>query len=225
MNARYTNSDNDPRGPWKPIPLYADGERKNGRFPITGPTGRVFEPPKDAHWRYVAADVRALIDDNRISFGKEGDSQPNLKRFLSELREGVKSKTLWLHKEVGSNDTANREIKELFDGDDSVFNFPKPTGLIKRMLQLGADGLDSIILDFFAGSGSTAQAVFNQNNEDGGRRKFILVQLPEPTDRSDYPTIADIARERIRRASKQIKKGLEQRLERNPINLYRIRRH
>lgn len=204
MDARYTNPDHDPRGPWKAIPLYADGERKNGRFVITGPTGRKFEPPPEAHWRYIEDDVQKLIEDNRISFGKDGSAQPNLKRFLSELSDGVKSKTIWFHKEVGSNDTANREIKSLFDGDDKMFSFPKPTSLVRRMIQLGADSPDSIILDFFAGSASTAHAVMAANADDAGKRKYIMVQLPEPTDRDDFATIADIAKERIRRAATRI---------------------
>ncbi|NUU41574.1 site-specific DNA-methyltransferase [Tardiphaga robiniae] len=204
MDARYTNPDSDPRGPWKPIPLYADGERKNGRFTIVGPTGRRFEPPVESHWRYVEADVLALIKDNRVSFGRDGTGQPNLKRFLSELDEGVKSKTIWFHKEVGSNDTANREIKSLFDGDDKLFSFPKPTSLIKRMIQLGGNARDAIVMDFFAGSASTAHAVMAANAEDGGQRRFLMVQLPEPTERKDFPTISDIAKERIRRAAKQI---------------------
>jgi len=204
MDARYTNQDDDARGPWKAIPLYADGERKNGRFTITGPTGRQFEPPADAHWRYAEADVQTLLADNRIYFGKDGSAQPNLKRFLSELDDGVKTKTIWFHKEVGSNDTANREIKGLFDGDDRVFSFPKPTSLIRRMIQLGGNQPDAIVLDFFAGSASTAHAVMAANKADGGKRKFIMVQLPEPTDRKDFTTIADIAKERIRRAARQI---------------------
>jgi adenine-specific DNA-methyltransferase len=202
MDARYTNPDNDPRGVWKAIPLYADGERKNGRYTITGPTGTKFEPPSNSHWRYVEADVKKLLDDNRISFGKEGAGQPNLKRFLSELKQGVKAKTLWFHKDVGSNDTANREIKALFEGDDSLFSFPKPTSLIGRMIQLGASDPDSIVLDFFAGSGSTAHAVLASNRKDGGNRKFIAVQLPEPTGRADFKTIADVTKERVRRAIK-----------------------
>jgi adenine-specific DNA-methyltransferase len=203
MDARYTNPDEDPRGPWKAIPLYADGERKNGRFTIVGPTGRKFEPAPEAHWRYVEADVQDLIADNRIYFGKDGSAQPNLKRFLSELGDGVKAKSIWFHKDVGSNDTANREIKDLFDGDDRIFSFPKPTSLVRKMIQLGGSSADDVILDFFAGSGSTAHAVMAANKDDGGRRRYIMVQLPEPTGREDYANIADIAKERIRRAAKK----------------------
>jgi adenine-specific DNA-methyltransferase len=213
MDARYTNPDNDSRGPWKAIPLYADGERKNGRFVIKGPTGRSFEPPPVAHWRYVEADVQKLIGDDRISFGKDGSAQPNLKRFLSELGDGVKAKTIWFHKDVGSNDTANREIKTLFDGDDKVFNFPKPTSLIRRIIQLGAKSPDAIVLDFFAGSGATAHAVMDQNVEDHTNRKFILVQLPEPTDRPGYSTISEVAKERIRRVVRKITEEHESQLD------------
>lgn len=221
MDARYSNPDNDPRGPWKPIPLYADGERKNGRYPIIGPTGIVFSPPQNSHWRYVESDVQSLISDKRVWFGRNGDSQPNLKRFLSELKDGVKAKTLWAHKEVGSNDTASREIKQLFvDADSSPFSFPKPTTLVSRVIGLGGSDSDSLVLDFFAGSGTTGHSVMLQNAADGGKRRYILVQLPEPLDpenkeqkcAADYctkirksPVITELTKERIRRAAKKIK--------------------
>lgn len=210
MDARYSNPDNDPRGNWKAIPMYADGERKNGRFKITSPTGKEHEPEPNTHWRYSEADILKLISDNRVWFGRTGDSKPNLKRFLSELRDGVKAKSLWFHKEVGSNDTASRELKELFDGR-SPFSFPKPTSLIRRMLQLGAEDRDAIVLDFFSGSASTAHAVMAMNGDDGGQRRYIMVQLNEPTDeKSDaflagYQTISDISKERIRRAGVKVK--------------------
>ena len=210
MDARYSNPDNDPRGNWKAIPMYADGERRNGRFKITSPTGKEHEPEPNTHWRYSEADILKLILDNRVWFGQTGNSKPNLKRFLSELREGVKAKTLWSHKEVGSNDTASRELKELFDGR-SPFSFPKPTSLIRRMLQLGAESRDSIVLDFFSGSASTAHAVMAMNGDDGGQRRYIMVQLNEPTDeKSDaflagYKSISEISKERIRRAGTKIK--------------------
>ncbi len=204
MDARYSNPDNDARGPWKPIPLYADGERKNGRFVIKGPSGREFLPAPDSHWRYIESDVAKLISDNRIYFGRNGDAQPNLKRFLSEVRSGVKAKTIWFHEEVGSNDTANREMKKLFTEGEAPFSFPKPTGLVKRMLQLSATENEDIILDFFAGSGTTAHSVLEINKEDGGNLKFILVQLPEPIENKEFPTIADITKERVRRVIKKL---------------------
>jgi adenine-specific DNA-methyltransferase len=182
MDARYSNPDNDPRGPWKSIPLYADGERKNGRYVIIGPTGKEFSPPSNSHWRYAEIDTQALVSDNRIWFGKAGDAQPNLKRFLRELDEGVKARTIWSHKDVGSNDTASREIKSLLKVEESPFSFPKPTSLISRIVELGGNSPDAIVMDFFAGSGSTAHAVMIQNAKDGGHRRYVLVQLPEPLD-------------------------------------------
>ena len=182
MDARYSNPDNDPRGPWKPIPLYADGERKNGRYVITGPTGKEFSPPPNSHWRYAEIDTQALVSDNRIWFGKAGDAQPNLKRFLRELDEGVKARTIWSHKDVGSNDTASREIKSLLKVEESPFSFPKPTSLISRIVELGGNSSEAIVMGFFAGSGSTAHAVMIQNAKDGGHRRYVLVQLPEPLD-------------------------------------------
>ncbi|MFT3733935.1 MAG: site-specific DNA-methyltransferase [Rhodocyclaceae bacterium] len=222
MDARYSNLDDDPRGPWKAIPLYADGERKNGRYPIPGPTGTPFLPPPNTHWRYVEEDVRSLIKDNRIWFGRSGESQPNLKRFLSELKDGVKAKTFWPHKEVGSNDTASRELKELLGGESSPFSFPKPTTLLNRILELGANDKDSVVMDFFAGSATTAHAVMLRNSADGGSRRFIAVQLPEPVrdDNKDQvvavefckqlgkpQNIAELTKERLRRASAKVKAG------------------
>jgi adenine-specific DNA-methyltransferase len=211
MDARYSNPDNDPRGSWKAIPMYADGERKNGRFVITSPTGKKHEPKINSHWRYAEKDVLNLIAENRISFGKTGDSQPNLKRFLSEVRNGVKAKTLWFHKEVGSNDTASREVRELFNLSRSPISFPKPTTLIRRILQLAAYEQDAIILDFFSGSATTAHAVMALNAEDGGKRRHIMIQLPEECDeqseayKANYKNIAEISKERIHRAGKKIK--------------------
>ena len=211
MDARYSNPDNDPRGPWKAIPMYADGERRNGRFLITSPTGKQHEPDSNSHWRYAEKDVLSLIADNRISFGRTGESQPNLKRFLTEVRDGVKAKTLWAHKDVGSNDTASRELRELFNSSRSPMSFPKPTTLIRRILQLAAQEEDSIVLDFFAGSSTTAHAVMAFNAENGGKRRHIAVQLPEACDpdsdafTAGFKTIAEISKERIRLAGAKIK--------------------
>lgn len=184
MDARYTNPDDDPRGVWKAIPLYAKGERKNGRYAVTSPkTGKQHWPETDSHWLYVEADVKKLIADNRIYFGKDGNAKPNVKRFLTEVQQGAKVKTLWKHSEVGSNDSAKRDMRELYGDSQVPFDFPKPIPLIKRMLLLATASDDNcIVLDFFAGSGTTAQAVFEQNCADNGAREFILVQLPEPLD-------------------------------------------
>ncbi|OQW87677.1 MAG: site-specific DNA-methyltransferase [Rhodoferax ferrireducens] len=220
MDDRYSNPDNDPRGPWKAIPLYAAGERKNGRYPVVGRTGIVFLPPANSHWRYAEEDLKKLGDGNRLWFGRDGDAQPNLKRFLSELDAGVKAKTLWTHKEVGSNDTASRELKSLMEVSESPFSFPKPTSLISRILELGAPGSDEIVLDFFAGSGTTGHATLLKNSADQIRRRYILVQLPEPLDPNnkeqkaavDYcdtmkrpRNIAELTKERLRRAASKIR--------------------
>lgn len=211
MDARYTNPDNDPRGNWKAIPLYAKGERRNGRYPVISPlTKKEHFPEPDSHWLYSEADTNALIKDNRIYFGKDGNAQPNIKRFLTEVQQGTKSKTIWKHTEVGSNDSAKRELKELYSKEKLPFDFPKPTSLIKRMLFLSTEK-GSVILDFFAGSSTTAHAVMQQNAEDGGNRTFIMVQLPEACDekseafKAGYATIAEISKERIRRAGAKIK--------------------
>lgn len=212
MDARYKNIDSDPRGAWKAIPLYAKGERKNGRYKITAPGGKVFEPGPNQHWLYKEEVVLNLIKDNRIYFGKDGNSQPNVKRFLTEVQQGTKVKTLWKHSEVGSNDSAKREVRDLFEDQPMPFDFPKPTGLIKRMLQFTTtNSSEDIILDFFAGSGTTAHAVYQVNREDGGNRKFILVQLPEIvaedslSKQAGFSTIAEVTKERIRRSASKVK--------------------
>lgn len=210
MDARYSNPDNDPRGDWKAIPLYAKGERKNGRYPVISPiTGKTHFPGPDSHWLYAEADTLKMINENRISFGKDGNSLPNIKRFLTEVQQGAKSKTIWKHNEVGSNDSAKRELKELYD--KVPFDFPKPTTLIKRMLQLSVTKED-IILDFFSGSATTAHAVMQLNAEDGGSRKYIMVQLPEEIENAEYKNICEIGKERIRLAGKKIKENSEKKI-------------
>ena len=214
MNERYTNPDNDSRGPWKAIPLYARGESKNGRFPIVAPMTKVEHfPPVDSHWRYNKETIYNMLSDNRIWFGKNGDAFPNSKRFLSEMDDGVKAKSLWLHSEVGSNDTANKEMRSLFP-EATLFDFPKPSSLIMRAIKLGTYR-NSIVMDFFSGSATTAHAVMQLNADDGGNRKFIMVQLPEATDekseayKAGYKNICEIGKERIRRAGKKIEHELE----------------
>ena len=212
MDARYKNIDNDPRGPWKAIPLYAKGERKNGRYKISGSTGRIFEPGPNSHWLYAEDKLQEMIKENRIYFGKNGDSQPNLKRFLTDVQQGTKAKTLWFHKDVGSNDAAKREVRELFPDKPMPFDFPKPTGLIERMTQISeVNSDDCIVLDFFAGSGTTAHSIYRANASDQVMRKWILVQIPEetPSDslarQGGFTNISQVSQERIRRAAKKIK--------------------
>lgn len=145
-----------------------------------------------------------LVEENRVWWGKRGDGEvPSIKRFLSEVRSGMTPINLWSFEFAGHTDAANKEIKDLFG--DKIFDTPKPIRLIQRMLELVSDGdEDCIVLDFFAGSGSTAHAVLDANAKDGGQRKFILVQLPEPTGREDFTTISDIAKERVRRVIRKL---------------------
>ncbi len=146
-----------------------------------------------------------MIADNRIWFGQDGNGRPAPKRFLSEVRQGVVASAWWPFSEVGHNDESKKELQKLFDGD-SPFDTPKPTRLVGRMLQLATSpDSNDIVLDFFAGSATTGQSLFTNNGLDSGNRRFVLVQLPEATERKDYPTIADIAKERLRRAAKRVR--------------------
>ena len=210
MNARYKNPDNDPRGAWQSGDLVASGERSNGHFIVKSPkTGKEFDVPQGKHWVYSQENLLTLVNDNQIWFGDDGNSFPRKKRFLSDVQDGRTPNTLWLCDEVGHNQTAARELKALFD-DNKYFDFPKPVSYIQQMLLLGTSK-ESIILDFFSGSATTAHAVMQFNAEDGGHRKFIMVQLPEKCDeaseayKAGYKTICEIGKERIRRAGDKIK--------------------
>jgi adenine-specific DNA-methyltransferase len=213
MNARYTNPDQDTRGAWLSNDLTAAGERSAGHYPVTSPSGTVFDSPQGKHWLYSQETMERLITENRIWFGQSGNAFPRLKRFLSDVQQGRRASTLWLHDEVGHTDEATKQFRELFSDSSIVFNAPKPTRLIQRMLQIGTTPeTDDIILDFFAGSGTSAQAVLDQNREDSGNRTFILVQLPEPTDNEDFKTIAEVTKERVRRVIQRSEKGVEEKL-------------
>ena len=210
MNDRYKNPDNDPRGAWQSGDLVASGERSNGHFIVTSPlTGKEFDVPQGKHWVYSEDNMRKLVDDNQIWFGADGNSFPRKKRFLTDVQDGRTPNTLWLSEEVGHNQSATREVLQIFDGQ-KYFDFPKPVDLIKRCVLLFTKDND-IILDFFSGSATTAHAVMQLNAEDGGKRKFIMVQLPEVTDekseaaKAGYKNICEIGKERIRRAGTKIK--------------------
>ena len=209
MNSRYKNPDNDPRGPWQSGDLVASGERSNGHFLVTSPiTGKKFDVPIGKHWVYSKENLLSLVQDNQIWFGVDGNSFPRKKRFLSEVQDGRTPSTLWLSDDVGHNQTATREVKALFD-NKKIFDFPKPVDYIKQFIKIVTDK-DSIILDFFSGSATTAHAVIQMNSEDSGHRKFIMVQLEEQIiDLSEakkygYNTICDIGINRLYRARKQI---------------------
>ena len=209
MNERYKNPDNDPRGPWQSGDLVASGERSNGHFIIISPkSGKTFDVPQGKHWVYSESNLKKLVEDNQIWFGEDGNSFPRKKRFLSDVQDGRTASTIWLSEEVGHNQTATREVKHLFD-DNKYFDFPKPVSYIKQMLMVSTKKED-IVLDFFSGSATTAHAVMQLNAEDGGKRKFIMVQLPEATDekseayKAGFKNICEIGKERIRRAGKKI---------------------
>jgi adenine-specific DNA-methyltransferase len=205
----FENPDNDPRGAWKADPFQVGGWRPNQQYTITNPnTGKEYKPNPDCSWKNDFNKFQELLKDNRIVFGKTGEGGPQRKRFIWEAQErGKVSKTWWDDVETTTNGT--QLLKKIFC-NISVFDNPKPIELIKKFLQLSTNH-SSLILDFFAGSGTTAHAVMQLNAEDGGNRKFIMVQIDELTDensearKAGYNTIDEIARERIKRAAKKIR--------------------
>jgi len=211
MQARYDNEDNDPRGPWKASDLSARNYYSQGTYSIECPSGRVIEgPPSGMYWRVSKKRFQELDADGRIWWGRDGNNTPAIKRFLSEVKQGKVPQTLWTYKEVGHTQKAKKELVSLVDfpNSDLVFDTPKPTQLIKRMLQVATSSdQDAIVLDFFAGSGTTMEAVLRQNAEDGGTRRCILVQLPEPLDADnvEFSDIAQVARTRLRAVIEDLK--------------------
>lgn len=212
-NARYSNPDNDPRGVWKPSDMSVKTYSADCDYPITTPSGRIVEPPAARCWRLSAKAFAERLRQNRIWFGSDGNSVPQIKRFLSELKhEGLAPTSILFHKEVGHSQEGAKELVALFE-DKGVFDGPKPVRLLNRLLTLANLNDDSIILDFFSGSATTAHAVMQKNASEGKRCKFICVQLPEPvnekTKNQGYSTICEIGKERIRRAGKKIKEEAE----------------
>lgn len=203
----YKNPDEDDRGPWIRSTLIRKEERPGRRYLVKNPQGRELPPPPGTSWRIPPETYAKLEKQNRIWWGQDADGDlPFKKKFFSEVQSGVVPISWWDYKFAGSNRNAKVEIRQTFDGD-VPFDTPKPSSLIKRILSIATDPEeDSLILDFFAGSGTTAQAVLEQNREDQGNRHFLLVQLPEPTGKQNYPTIADIAKERIRRVITKLNK-------------------
>ena len=198
MLSRYKNPDNDPRGPWLLSDLAARNFYAQGRYPITTPSGNVIKgPPAGSYWRISKEKFDELDRDNRIWWGKKGSNRPGIKRFLSDVREGVVPQTLWLWKDAGSTRHAKQELSKLLQRGPSedVFITPKPAKLIRRILQIATDK-DSIILDSFAGSGTTAHAVLALNKEDGGDRRFVLIEC------EDY--VESLTAERVRRVIKGV---------------------
>lgn len=212
MNARYKNPDNDPRGDWKAGDCVGNGVRKNGYYEVVSPkTGKVFNVPQGKHWVYAPDNMKKMIADNRIWFGKDGNSFPAVKQFLSDV-SGRRPSSLLLYDDYGHTDMAKKDIIKLFPDLEKVpFDTPKPVKLIKMLAIIGSKEND-IVLDFFSGSATTAQAIMELNAEKtDGNRKYILVQLPEKI--KDNPqainigldTICEVGKERIRRAGKKIK--------------------
>jgi adenine-specific DNA-methyltransferase len=207
---RYKNPDSDPRGVWVSGDLTVKTYLEKYDYPITTPNGRIVNPSHGSCWRVSKERFEELKKDNRIWFGVDGNNVPRLKRFLSEVQTGMVPTTLWLHKEVGHNQEGRQEVKELFDGK-GYFDGPKPIRYLKRILQVANLNDADIVLDFFAGSATTAHAVLDNNKENNGNRKYIMVQLPEPCDekseafKAGYKNIAEIGKERVRRAAAKIK--------------------
>jgi adenine-specific DNA-methyltransferase len=181
MIARYRNPDNDPRGPWLLSDLAARNFYAQGRYSIETPSGRIIEgPPAGSYWRISRERFDQFEKEGRIWWGKSGNNRPGIKRFLSDVQQGVVPQTLWFWKDVGSTRNSKQEISQIMDAGASqdLFITPKPTGLIQRILQIATNPSD-LIIDSFAGSGTTGHAVLRINKEDGGNRRFILVEIDE----------------------------------------------
>ena len=209
-NARYKNPDNDPRGPWSPDNMTVKTYSSAYDYEIITPNGTIMTPPNGRCWFTSKDRMMNLINDGRVWFGESGGNMPRLKRYLSDVQQGMTPITIWKYTEVGHNQEGRQEVKVLFDGK-GYFDGPKPIRLLSRILQIANLEKDSIILDFFSGSATTAHAVMQLNAEDCGSRKFIMVQWPEVTNedseayKAGYKNICEIGKERIRRAGKKIK--------------------
>ena len=209
-NSRYSNPDNDPRGVWMSSDISVKTYNAECDYPITAPSGRVIEPPAGRCWSLSKKAFLERLQDNRIWFGPDGNGVPRIKRFLTDLKhEGMAPTSIMFFKDVGHSQEGAQEVSKLLDG--GFFSGPKPQRLMQRLLTLANLTSDSIVLDFFSGSASTAHAVMSKNAENGGHRKFIMVQLPEKTDekseayKAGYKNICEIGKERIRRAGRKIK--------------------
>ena len=208
----YKNPDNDPRGVWRASDLSARTYSASCDYIITGPTGLKFSPPPSRSWIVNKESYQNLLADNRITFGSDGTGRPMQKKFITEVKGGITPET-WLPRERGGdNKIARYELKDIFP--ENLFDTPKPSKLVSYLITISGVEKDAIILDFFSGSATTAHAVMQLNAEDGGHRKFIMVQLPEKTDekseayKAGYKNICEIGKERIRRAGAKIKEEL-----------------
>ena len=209
----YSNPDNDPRGPWKLVPIDANHLGGKTIYEIKNPTtGVSYLPPKGRCWAYNEQDFMALLKDGRIKFGLKDESSPKRKLYINErLSKGDTKTPSSILIDAGTTKNGTTELSELFS-IKKIFDYPKPSTFLKRLIKYAAVQPDGIVLDFFSGSSSTAHAVMNINAEDSGRRKFIMVQIPELTDntseafKAGYKTICEIGKERIRRAGAAVRK-------------------
>ncbi len=195
--SRYKNPDADPRGPWASSDLTARNYYSKGTYEVTSPSGKTFKPSIGNYFRVSPENFAELEKDGRIWWGAKGRSMPRLKRFLSEVQEGVVPQTLWPWRDVGHTQAAKKELVALadFERSEDVFDTVKPTTLIRRILEIATDE-DSIVLDSFAGSGTTAHAVLAQNKQDGSRRRFVLIECEDYAD--------SLTAERVRRAARGV---------------------
>ena len=223
--ARYKNPDNDPRGPWASSDLLRIEHRDNCVYSITTPAGTVWTPDPGTSWRHPEPEMLELINTNQVWFGVDGTSKPRRKRYLSEVSDGVVPETMWFHRDCGHNQEGTQEVKSLFSDIGVPFSNPKPTRLIRQVISIATNPNGSdIVLDFFAGSGTTGHAVMLQNNEDSGNRRFVLVQLPEPLDLDSKEqamaascceklhlpkNISSMTKERLRRSGKRVRENLK----------------
>lgn len=216
MEARYKNPDNDPRGKWKSSDMSARNRYDAGVYPVTCPSGRLLEgPPRGMYWRVSEEKFKAMDADRRIWWGANGDNVPAIKRFLCEVQEGRTPQTLWFYKDVGHTQDAKKTLLKYvpFQHTENVLNSVKPVELLQRILQLSSrPDEDCIVLDFFSGSASTAHAVLKQNQEDGGRRRFIAAQIAEPLPKPEagMRTIFEMGLTRIRNVAKEIREAEEE---------------
>ncbi len=198
MNKRYSNPDNDLRGNWKSVDFSVKTYSKEYDYAIELPSGRIVNPPQGRCWTTSKNNFKKLIEENRIWFGTKGDSAPSMKKFLTDVQQGIVPVTIWGYSEVGHNQQAKQDLKEIFHEVSLPFDTPKPISLIKKIIKIASNEND-IILDSFAGSGTTAHAVLDLNKEDGGNRKFIMVEMEEYAD--------SITAERVRRVIKGVRES------------------
>ena len=209
-DARYKNPDNDPHGPWTSDNMTVKSYSANYDYPIRTPNGTIYYPPAGRCWFTSKERMQKLIENGAVWFGNNGGNMPRIKRYLSDVQQGMTPITIWKYLDVGHNQEARQELKKLFD-EKAYFDGPKPIRLLNRILTIANVKKDDFILDFFSGSATTAHAVMQLNAEDGGKRKFIMVQLQEECAenseayKAGYKNICEIGKERIRRAGQKIK--------------------